>query len=58
MAMRIGTEMPPLGGATEWFGSTQAGAEEIGAGQSDSGAFLVRQLWDLQGELAALSKLA
>lgn len=28
MGMRIGTEMPKLDGATEWFGSTQAHAEE------------------------------
>jgi len=28
MAMRIGTEMPGLEGATEWFGGTQAHAEE------------------------------
>jgi thiol-disulfide isomerase/thioredoxin len=27
MPMRIGTEMPPLDGATEWFGGTQAHAE-------------------------------
>lgn len=27
MPMRIGTEMPPLDGATEWFGATQARAE-------------------------------
>jgi thiol-disulfide isomerase/thioredoxin len=27
MAMRIGTEMPSLSGATEWFGGTQAHAE-------------------------------
>jgi thiol-disulfide isomerase/thioredoxin len=27
MGMRIGTEMPPLAGATEWFGGTQAHAE-------------------------------
>ena len=27
MPMRIGTEMPRLDGATEWFGSTQAHAE-------------------------------
>jgi thiol-disulfide isomerase/thioredoxin len=27
MPMRIGTEMPKLDGATEWFGSTQAHAE-------------------------------
>ena len=27
MGMRIGTEMPPLDGATEWFGGTQAHAE-------------------------------
>ena len=27
MGMRIGTEMPSLDGATEWFGSTQAHAE-------------------------------
>jgi thiol-disulfide isomerase/thioredoxin len=27
MPMRIGTEMPSLDGATEWFGSTQAHAE-------------------------------
>ena len=32
MAMRIGTEMPSLAGATEWFGSTQAGAEESAQG--------------------------
>lgn len=29
MAMRIGTEMPPLDGATEWFGGTQAHAEAL-----------------------------
>jgi thiol-disulfide isomerase/thioredoxin len=28
MGMRIGTEMPRLEGATEWFGHTQAQAEE------------------------------
>ncbi|HEY7783604.1 MAG TPA: redoxin domain-containing protein [Pyrinomonadaceae bacterium] len=27
MAMRIGTEMPSLSGASEWFGATQAHAE-------------------------------
>ena len=27
MGMRIGTEMPRLEGATEWFGGTQASAE-------------------------------
>jgi thiol-disulfide isomerase/thioredoxin len=27
MSMKIGTEMPALDGATEWFGSTQAHAE-------------------------------
>jgi thiol-disulfide isomerase/thioredoxin len=27
MGMRIGTEMPPLAGATEWFGGTQVHAE-------------------------------
>jgi thiol-disulfide isomerase/thioredoxin len=29
MAMRIGTEMPSLDGATEWFGGTQAHAEQL-----------------------------
>ena len=29
MAMRIGTEMPALDGATEWFGGTQAQAEAL-----------------------------
>jgi len=29
MAMRIGTEMPALDGATEWFGGTQAHAEAL-----------------------------
>lgn len=29
MAMRIGTEMPVLEGATEWFGGTQADAEQL-----------------------------
>ena len=29
MPMRIGTEMPALDGATEWFGSTQAHAEAL-----------------------------
>ena len=29
MAMRIGTEMPSLGGATEWYGGTQAHAEHL-----------------------------
>src|SRR6266446_680104 len=32
MAMRIGTEMPGLEGATEWFGGTQAHAEEAAVG--------------------------
>ena len=32
MAMRIGTEMPGLEGATEWFGGTQAYAEEAAVG--------------------------
>jgi thiol-disulfide isomerase/thioredoxin len=32
MGMRIGTEMPPLDGATEWFGGTQAFAEAEVAG--------------------------
>jgi thiol-disulfide isomerase/thioredoxin len=32
MAMRIGTEMPSLDGATEWFGGTQAAAEELAQG--------------------------
>jgi thiol-disulfide isomerase/thioredoxin len=32
MGMRIGTEMPSLDGATEWFGSTQAHAEEESKG--------------------------
>ena len=32
MAMRIGTEMPALEGATEWFGGTQAHAEESTVG--------------------------
>lgn len=32
MGMRIGTEMPSLDGATEWFGSTQARAEEESKG--------------------------
>ena len=29
MAMRLGTEMPALDGATEWFGGTQANAEAL-----------------------------
>ena len=33
MGMRIGTEMPPLAGATEWFGGTQAQAEAEVKGQ-------------------------
>jgi thiol-disulfide isomerase/thioredoxin len=32
MPMRIGTQMPSLGGATEWFGATQAHAEAESAG--------------------------
>jgi hypothetical protein len=32
MGMRIGTVMPPLAGATEWFGGTQAHAEAEAAG--------------------------
>jgi thiol-disulfide isomerase/thioredoxin len=32
MAMRIGTTMPALEGATEWFGGTQAHAEEAVVG--------------------------
>lgn len=33
MPMRIGTEMPSLDGATEWFGATQAHAEAESKGQ-------------------------
>lgn len=33
MAMRIGTQMPRLDGATEWFGGTQAAAEAQIEGQ-------------------------
>lgn len=33
MAMRIGTTMPSLSGATEWFGGTQAHAEEVAQGR-------------------------
>lgn len=33
MAMRIGTPMPPLEGATEWFGGTQAHAEAESVGR-------------------------
>ena len=33
MPMRIGTEMPPLEGATEWFGATQAHAEAESQGR-------------------------
>jgi len=32
MGMRIGTEMPSLDGATEWFGATQAYAEAESSG--------------------------
>jgi len=32
MGMRIGTEMPKLDGATEWFGGTQANAESEAQG--------------------------
>jgi thiol-disulfide isomerase/thioredoxin len=34
MAMKIGTEMPRLDGATEWFGGTQAHAEAEVAGHT------------------------
>lgn len=34
MAMRIGTELPSLAGATEWFGSTQAAAEALAQGKT------------------------
>jgi len=33
MGMRIGTEMPRLEGATQWFGGTQANAEAEAKGQ-------------------------
>ena len=33
MGMRIGTKMPALDGATEWFGATQAHAEAESLGQ-------------------------
>jgi thiol-disulfide isomerase/thioredoxin len=33
MAMKIGTQMPQLDGATEWFGGTQAAAEAASAGR-------------------------
>ena len=32
MPLRIGTEMPGLDGATEWFGGTQADAEQLAQG--------------------------
>ena len=32
MAMKIGTQMPALDGATEWFGATQAHAEKEAVG--------------------------
>ena len=32
MAMKIGTQMPALDGATEWFGATQVHAEEEAVG--------------------------
>jgi thiol-disulfide isomerase/thioredoxin len=32
MAMKIGTQMPALDGATEWFGATQAHAENEASG--------------------------
>ena len=32
MAMKIGTQMPPLEGATEWFGGTQSHAEKESKG--------------------------
>ena len=32
MPMRIGTAMPPFDGATEWFGGTQAAAEDRAQG--------------------------
>ena len=32
MAMKIGTQLPSLEGATEWFGATQAHAETEAAG--------------------------
>ena len=34
MPMRIGTEMPSLAGATEWFGGTQASAENKAKGKA------------------------
>jgi hypothetical protein len=34
MPMRIGTEMPALDGATEWFGATQAHAEAESKGRT------------------------
>ena len=33
MAMKIGTQMPSLDGATEWFGGTQAAAEAASQGR-------------------------
>jgi hypothetical protein len=47
--------MPSLAGATEWFGSTQAGAEEWRRA-TDFGPFLVHQLWICKENLA-LSEL-
>jgi len=32
MGMKIGTQLPRLEGATEWFGGTQAHAEQEAAG--------------------------
>ena len=44
MAMKIGTQLPSLEGATEWFGGTQAHAE------SETSA--VRR-WSISGQRAA-----
>jgi hypothetical protein len=58
MAMKIGTQMPALDGATEWFGGTQAHAEAEVAGTSNARSFLVGELQNLQRQLAARCAVA
>ena len=53
MPMRIGTEMPALDGATEWFGGNSGSRRSRSERPSDARSFLVRQLRDLQRQLAA-----
>ena len=52
MPMRIGTPMPALDGATEWFNGSAEEALKRPRGPPRPGSFLVAELRDVQREFA------